>query len=167
MKIAGLAIVISLITLPVFSEIQEREGDSAVLHTATEDPRMNEAMARARETIQVILPKLATVEGQLPVSVKANIKSEGHSEHVWISNVKLVDGKFTGPLDNNPLYIKKYKVGDIISVAPEEISDWYAISGGRIHGGYTIYLVRARMSPQQRADFDKTFPYFKYLEEKK
>jgi len=165
MKVLTLLVLAFFMASPVFAEIQERDGDSPILHTATEDIQMNAAMAKARKTIQVILPKLSTVEGPLPISIKANIKDDKHSEHVWISNVRLVDGNFTGPLDNNPLHIKKFKVGDEISVAPEEISDWYAISGKRIHGGYTIFLARARMSAEQRVDFDKTFPYFKYMEE--
>ena len=42
---------------------------------------------------------------------------------------------------------------------PSQITDWMYIDKGRLVGGYTTRLIRARMTPAERAALDKASPY--------
>jgi uncharacterized protein YegJ (DUF2314 family) len=58
-------------------------------------------------------------------------------------------------VDNRPRYIAGLKVGDKVSVNPDEISDWSFVRNDQLVGGYTIRVLYAEMSPAEQADFLK------------
>jgi uncharacterized protein YegJ (DUF2314 family) len=46
------------------------------------------------------------------------------------------------------------KVGDTVQISNDNISDWMYVDGIKLRGGYTIRLLRKRMTETERKQFD-------------
>ena len=92
----------------------------------TDDERMDAAIAEARSRIDEFLTALKTNDKERypKFAVKAAVTEGEHVEHLWLTDIKFVDGHFTGNVGNNPHMITKVKRGDEIKVAKDKISDW-------------------------------------------
>jgi uncharacterized protein YegJ (DUF2314 family) len=51
--------------------------------------------------------------------------------------------------------VKNVHLGQRVTVAPRDVSDWMFVKDGKLMGGYTTRVLYARLSPEQRAQFDK------------
>ena len=47
------------------------------------------------------------------------------------------------------------KIGDRHSVNPDEITDWSYVENGKLVGGYTIRVLFAEMSNDEKQQFEK------------
>jgi uncharacterized protein YegJ (DUF2314 family) len=47
------------------------------------------------------------------------------------------------------------KAGDLVSVNPDEITDWVFVDNGKLAGGYTIRAHYNELSPEQKKQFDQ------------
>jgi uncharacterized protein YegJ (DUF2314 family) len=66
------------------------------------------------------------------------------------------DGKnFHGRIDNKPLEVKNVRFGQRVTVDPKEVSDWMFLKDGKLMGGYTTRVLYARLSPEEKAEFDR------------
>lgn len=78
-------------------------------------------------------------------------------EHMWINEVGF-DGDFvSGILVNNPNSLSNVKNGDFIEVPLTQVSDWLFVSQGKTYGGFTIQLMRSKMTISDREDHDKAW----------
>jgi uncharacterized protein YegJ (DUF2314 family) len=73
-----------------------------------------------------------------------------------LSDVKLVGGRFQGKVDNVPEKINGLKLGQVVSVNPDEISDWVYINNGKLVGGYTIRAHYNELTPEQKKAFGRS-----------
>jgi uncharacterized protein YegJ (DUF2314 family) len=126
-----------------------------------DDPAMNAAMEQARASVRrdfiPVLKKPAP--GCVAFSVKVAIKDGDKVEVMWLSNPTLEGDKFTGRIGNEPGIVKNVKLGQTYSVPVDEIADWMYIENKRLVGGYTMRVMRDKMSPKERAEFDKAMPF--------
>ena len=77
-------------------------------------------------------------------------------EHIWLDDISYDGDLFTGRLSNAPLHLEDLKLGDKVSVATDDVSDWMIVDeDGRLTGGYTLRVLRNRMSPEEQEQFDK------------
>ncbi len=74
---------------------------------------------------------------------------------MWLSDITFKGNRFHGYIDNIPRKIKGVKMGDKVSVNPNEISDWAFVENGRLVGGYTIRVLYSELSPEGRAALEK------------
>jgi len=133
-----------------------------------EDPEMQGASAKARETFKYfwrevawerrrIVPGLDLACVKAPFSDgEADPVQEEHPrvEQMWLSDVDF-DGRYvSGVLLNAPNWIKSIKQGDEARLSLGEISDWMYAIGGEVYGAYTVNLMRARMGTRERAEHD-------------
>ena len=65
------------------------------------------------------------------------------------------DDKFYGVVANLPESTTEVSLGDTIQIANENISDWMYVENQKLHGGYTIRLLRSRMTESERKQFDE------------
>jgi uncharacterized protein YegJ (DUF2314 family) len=66
------------------------------------------------------------------------------------------DGKsFHGLVDNRPMDVKNVHLGEHVAIAPNQVTDWMFVKDGKLIGGYTTRILYARLSPEERAEFDK------------
>jgi uncharacterized protein YegJ (DUF2314 family) len=132
------------------------------------DPEMQRAYGQARASFRYfwrevawdrrrIVPALGLACVKVPFSDGERPAGAGGSpkvEHMWLSEVDF-DGQFvSGVLANTPNWLKTVKEGDAARVPLGQMSDWmYAISG-EAYGGFTVNLLRSRMSARERREHD-------------
>lgn len=133
----------------------EREGEPKVTGFEAEDPEMNAAMRQARATLTDFEKRLAQPPPtQQHLGLKGRFEEGEHVEHMWIGEIEVTSEGYRGVLGNHPVHIQSIDVGSKVLVTREQVSDWMAIDDGKLVGGYTLRVQRARMSPEERAEFD-------------
>ena len=148
------------------AEIEERIDDSPIHNVSSEDEAMNAAMYKARNTVDLLISNFKEIkEKGYPISVKVNLYDDTYSEHFWLSDIEFKGGVFEGRIDNNPMHLRQYKLGQFVTVKPDKISDWFLIVDQKIYGAHTMQVARSRMNQKQRENFDLNFPYLKILEQ--
>ncbi len=131
----------------------ERENEPTIYGVESEDKEMNAAITKANETLNDFNASLTNPKAQNQ-ALKVEFTNSSGTEHMWIGNVVFKDGKYSGILNNDPEYVKEYKSGDKIDIDPSKISDWMYLENGKLYGGYTIKVLRNRMSEEERKQFD-------------
>lgn len=131
-----------------------------VIYVADDDPRMNAAIKTARSTSGTMISALMSPKpGQSSFSVKVAFSDGGEVEHMWLSPVRFDGTNFQGEVNNDPEKVQAVKIGQMVTIAPEKISDWMYVEKGKLIGGHTLRVLRDAMSPAERADFDKNMPF--------
>jgi uncharacterized protein YegJ (DUF2314 family) len=137
--------------------VVHREGEPDVINVDSNDAEMNAAISQARHTTGEFLRILAAPKpNQTDFSAKREYPTKNGlgGEHIWISDLSY-DGKLLhGKVGDDPANIANLKLGDEVSFSPAELTDWMYMEDGKIVGGYTIRVLRKRMSAQEGADFD-------------
>ena len=75
-------------------------------------------------------------------------------EHIWLSDVTFSGNRFHGRVDNRPIKIGGLKMGALVSVNPNEISDWAYVDKGNLVGGYTIRVLYKELTPERRKELE-------------
>jgi len=138
----------------------KREGEPTVYHVQAEDVEMNAAMAKAREMIAQFRDRVTSPPStQTYLTLKVRFGSGDAVEHIWIEEVELMGDQFKGVIANEPIEDSTPDIGQSVTIPLDRVSDWMAIDDGRLVGGYTLRVLRNRMSPDQRADFDASMGF--------
>ncbi len=138
----------------------EREGEPDIVMVEDDDEAMTAAIAKARTTADEFIAALESPTAQQDsFAVKAEFEDGDHVEHMWLNPVRFADGKFEGRVGNEPNMVSTVKLGDVVTVAKVEISDWMYVDDGKLVGGFTLRVLRASMSDAEKADFDKHVPF--------
>jgi len=140
------------------SIVVHRKGEPDAVRIDANDATMNRARNTARKTVQTFIVALRKQNsGQKDFKVK-KVFCEGHiSEYLWLYKVTF-DGKlFHGVVANEPLDVTGVKLGDKVTVAPGEISDWMYADKGKLVGGHTIRVYYTKMIPVEKQAFNKEF----------
>lgn len=133
-----------------------REGEPPVVGVEAEDPAMSTAIQSARATFDGFVEQLPRLlEAGAYFSVKVPIQVGSDREHIWLDSPVVQGGQVRGQLGNEPL-AGPYRLGDVVSVRVEEISDWMAVFEGELYGGYSLLLLRSRMSDAEQHEFDQS-----------
>jgi uncharacterized protein YegJ (DUF2314 family) len=144
------------------------ESDSRnVLLFDHSDPEMQRAYAAARESFrylwreiardrQRIVPALglAAVKAPFTDGPRKGGDTKPEVEYMWLSEIDFDGEHVIGVLVNSPNWLRSVKEGDPASLPINNISDWmYAISD-EAYGGFTVNLLRSRMSATERDQHD-------------
>jgi uncharacterized protein YegJ (DUF2314 family) len=136
-------------------DIVRREGQPDYIQVPDKDPEMDKAIQTARDTVDTFIAALRSrTAAQTNFTVKKPFKDGEQVEHIWLSDASFDGTQFSGRVDNEPMDVKNVKMGQTASAARNEISDWFYVDGGKLVGGYTIRVLHARMSPEERKDFN-------------
>lgn len=152
------------VTLPLAAclggaQVVHREGEPPVIYFEDEDPQMNVAIENARSSFGAFVEQLPRLrKSGAYFSVKVPVPAGDDTEHVWLSDPEVRDGRVYGKLGNEPLS-GPYELGDAVSVPTREISDWMAIVDGELYGGFTVLVARSRMSEAERNDLDRSLGF--------
>lgn len=155
--ISGL-VVVALIASFVVK--RTRTNSNGVTQFSQNDAGMNAAIAQARGSVEQFVARLGRPVSDADfVSVKIGLPtSDGSREHMWCDNVKLSGGTFTANIANEPVD-SRYKLGQKVSTAKGEISDWMYVENGKLVGGYTLRHMVSQMSASEREQFKKSMPF--------
>jgi uncharacterized protein YegJ (DUF2314 family) len=80
-------------------------------------------------------------------------------EHFWVKITKFDGEQFEGTINNDPELVKTVKDGDRIKVEKEKVEDWMYVEKNKLVGGYTVRLLRDRLSPAERKALDDSLPF--------
>jgi uncharacterized protein YegJ (DUF2314 family) len=153
------AFVAVILAVPAVANAQGSAANQ-VVGVAGDDSAMNAAIAKAHATIGDFVRRLDRPPlSQTDVSLKVRLTDGREVEHVWLADVHHNGTRFWGRISNDVEHLTNYHLGDSVSVELPEVSDWLAVDAGRLVGGYSIRLLRERMSPTERAEFDRQVPF--------
>ena len=119
-----------------------------------DDPAMTAAIRDARGTVRSFVARLARGPVSGSVSVKAPVTDGQDTEHLWLAPVRVANGRFHGVVANEPVLVEGLEAGDTLSIPIDSISDWMLVDRDTVFGGFTVHLMRARMSAGDRQAFD-------------
>lgn len=165
LRAAGVMLMIAAVVgcggdQPVANETIERPGQPPVTQVESDDPEMTAAIETARATVDQFIAALETPQpSRSDFSVKVRIEDGDYAEHMWILPVRYENGEFHGTINNEPSGVTTVSLGDEVSVAKEEISDWMYVEDQKLIGGYTLRAIRASLPQEERADFDRSLPF--------
>lgn len=149
--------LISFVTLGQ-SNKTERTGEPDIYSIEDNDKEMNEAIKKSRQTFDNFLIAFKNQKrNQTNFSVKMPFPTKDGAEHIWLVNVESNGEKLFGQVDNLPENVKSIKLGDKIEINRNKISDWFYIENNKLVGGLTIRVLRDRMSPNEKKQFDQEF----------
>jgi uncharacterized protein YegJ (DUF2314 family) len=140
------------------AEVAKKTGDAEpeYFQAQNEHAEMHRAVITARKTVRLFVTALQhPTPGKTDFQVKKPFIQGTHVEHIWLSDVQWDGHRFQGRVDNRPHDIQGLKVGQLVSVNPNEISDWMYVDNGNLVGGYTIRVHYNELSPEQKQEFDR------------
>ena len=79
-------------------------------------------------------------------------------EHIWLADLNFSGPKPRGVIANEPR-MDSLRFMEEVTFDPSDVTDWMYVEGGRLVGGYTTRLIRDRMSPEERKEFDASAPF--------
>jgi uncharacterized protein YegJ (DUF2314 family) len=124
------------------------------------DKQMDRAVENAQRTLGFFM---AAVKAQKPGDTEFEIKKafvDGDKvEHVWIRGVTFDGKNFHGKVDNQPVDVANVHDGQRVTVAPHDVDDWMFLKDGKLVGAYTTRVLYARLTPEQKTEFDKNSEY--------
>jgi uncharacterized protein YegJ (DUF2314 family) len=121
---------------------------------------MGRAVEDAQRTLGFFISALrAKKEGDTILEIKKAFVDGDKVEHLWIKAVTYDGKNFHGRVDNRPAEVGNVHAGERVTVAPREVDDWMFLKNGKLIGGYTTRVLYARLSPDDKARFDKNADY--------
>jgi uncharacterized protein YegJ (DUF2314 family) len=131
-------------------------GHPGYAQVSDDDKAMDRAVEHAQRSLGFFMAVLrAKMPGDSTFEIKKGFVDGDKVEHLWISNVTYDGKNFHGKINNRPLDVKNVHLGQRVTVAPREVSDWMFLKNGKLMGGYTTRVLYARLSPEDKAQFDK------------
>ncbi len=132
----------------------ERENEPTIYGVEGEDKEMNAAIAKANQTLKDFNDGLTNPNADSQ-ALKVKFSNSKGIEHMWIGDIEYKNGKYSGILNNTPEYVTEYKPGDKIDIDASKISDWMYLINGKLFGGYTMRVLRDRMSEDEKKQLDQ------------
>ena len=133
----------------------EREDEQNIYFADDNDEEMNSAMKTAKQTIQEFDNALKSKNnGYDYFALKVCFDAQKQKEHIWIGNITIKNNEYYGIVNNIPEYVKNIRLGDFIKINKNNISDWMYADNKKLIGGFTLRLIRNRMSEVEKQQFD-------------
>lgn len=134
---------------------QKYDDQKADIDLPTKDIEMHQVIVEANKTLYKFEDALKSNNRDYSYfALKSKFKSDNGVEYIWISDVTIKNDMYIGVIDNIPKSITYLHIGDTVELSKENISDWMYVDNNKLRGGYTIRLLRKRMSDSQRKQFD-------------
>lgn len=131
-------------------------GHPGYSQVSDNDKAMDRAVEHAQRSLGFFMAVLkAKKPGDTTFEIKKGFVDGDKVEHLWIGSVTYDGKNFHGKINNRPLDVKNVHLGQRVTVSPREVSDWMFLKDGKLMGGYTTRVLYARLSPEDKAQFDK------------
>src|SRR5438128_7014952 len=127
---------------------------------AEDDKDMNAAMEKARKSVDKFIKAFQKQrKGQSDFGVKMAIRDGKKVEHFWVEITRFDGNQFEGTISNEPTMVTTVQSGDLVKVEKNRIEDWMYVEKGKLVGGYTVRVLRDRLSSGERKALDDSLPY--------
>lgn len=143
-------------------------SENKIFMSEDDDQEMSTANKNARETFKYFWRELywerrRIIPGLEIASVKiiftdSDLRDDEPSvEHMWITDIDFDGDCITGFLMNKPNWLRNISEGDHVKAKLTDVSDWMFAIEGRVYGGFTINLLRSRMSRAELNSHDQAW----------
>jgi uncharacterized protein YegJ (DUF2314 family) len=153
-------VAVALIALkPQSGALQRAESDDVTV-VSEDDPIMQAAFKKARDTLDQFLALSAAPEPNTEsYAVKVAISHGGRTEYFWISPFTRTGETFSGRVSNTPRYVSNVSEGQAIQFARSDIVDWAYENPGeqRMYGNFTACALLAHESGSEAAAVKKEY----------
>jgi uncharacterized protein YegJ (DUF2314 family) len=163
-------LITALLLISVFNACNSKQQNADtvtqpnIAQVNSDDEDMNDAISQARLDFNIFDTAYKNHHyNKDDFSVKVRFKTDNGGEHIWADSITYKNGSYYGILDEDAVAVDNVKAGDRVKINPENISDWLFSDHGIMRGGYTIKVIRNKMSPEKRAHFDSTY-YLKIVD---
>lgn len=143
----ALARLFGLVLLALVLPVWGAWAQDPIINYERSDPEMSAAIATAVRRLPDFLAALQSGSGS-DFHVKVPIRHPGGREHIWMGAVQVAGDSFTGRIANEPVHLPDLRKGSPYQVRQSEISDWYFMRDGKMHGSYTTRVMLGRMPPR-------------------
>ena len=150
-----LILSLSLINCKKNNSVQ-RENEPAIYKVEEVDAEMNTEIEKAKQTLPQFYKALESKNRNYDgFGIKMTFPYDKGNEHIWVNSLFKKKNEYFGIIDNLPEFTSEVKQGDTVKIESDRISDWMYLKNSELEGGYTIKLLRLRMTIKERANFDK------------
>jgi uncharacterized protein YegJ (DUF2314 family) len=133
----------------------ERVNEPTIYNLESEDVEINRAIKTAQQTLTKFEKAIRSNNANFSLfALKVKFENKENAEHIWLSNVEFKNGEYFGVVDNLPEHITEVKLGETLKIDINTITDWMYLDKSNLVGGYTIRVLRDRMSEDERKQFD-------------
>ena len=133
-------------------QLHGRPKADSIYSVRGDDPEMNAAIAKARETLPDFWRSFEHPgPNERGFSLKVRIEDKDDVEHVWVDKLERKDGKIFGTVNNDVEKVRCVKLGDRIQVPEQDVSDWAFLRNRKMVGNYTFRLQIKGMPPDEAA----------------
>jgi uncharacterized protein YegJ (DUF2314 family) len=145
-----------------------QEAASPVFYAKQDDPEMQRAITGALASFKYLWRELSweyrRIIPALDLSaVKAAFNDPGadpdQAEHMWLSDIEFDGDAIKGTLLSSPHGLTSVKAGDPIVLRRDHLEDWIYACKGHLYGGFTIQVIRSKMSPADRRGHDEAWGF--------
>lgn len=135
---------------------ENAEEQPAALEALTNDTAMNAAIIEAHRTLGTFNQALTSHNPNYDYfALKVLFPTPKGGENLWVSDITFNKGTYKGIVNNVPEESKDVNIGDTVIIDNNRISDWMFVEAGKLHGGYTVRLLRNRMTEEEKNTFDR------------
>ena len=139
--------------------VSEKADKGDIVFMRNEEPAMQKAFARARESLDGFLAKArAGSPAHTSFAMKVAISEAGNTEYFWVNNfAEKADGSFEGNIANEARMVKRIRFGQRHGFPRAHIVDWtYVDEGTRgMVGNFTLCALLTK-EPAAQAEAMKT-----------
>jgi uncharacterized protein YegJ (DUF2314 family) len=154
------AAALSACGTPDQTTITERAQSDSVQVVKSDDPEMLRAFAKAKETLDEFLARLAAKDPALAMpALKVRIQDGDAVEYFWVTSPSVSGQVFSGTIDNEPETVRNVHNGQVISFQKSQIYDWtyHDPDGRKTFGNFTACALLTHEPPASAAEFKKTY----------
>jgi uncharacterized protein YegJ (DUF2314 family) len=132
------------------------------------DPEMQQAYLAAQSSFRYfwrelswerrrIVPGLDMAMVKVPFTDGPRTDGNPDFEQMWVGDVGFDGDSISGHLLNSPNWLTSVHQGNAVSAPFTHLTDWLMTVDGRAYGGFTVNLIRSRMSRQERDQHDQAW----------
>jgi uncharacterized protein YegJ (DUF2314 family) len=120
-----------------------------------EDPAMQAAFKKARDSLDAVFQKTELSD----LSVKVGVKEDGNTEYFWLNDLSRTGNRFSGVINNEPRIVTHVRFGQRYEFGHDQIVDWTYVDAesGKMQGNFTGCALLSHEPPEQAAEFRRQY----------
>lgn len=123
------------------------------------EAKLQAAVDAARQSIGQFLEAFTDPKpGQGSFLVSVAFIEGTRFERIWVSSLDFSGETLRGVIASEPA-LAGFVFGQSVEFTYPQIIDWMYVEDGRLVGGYTMRVIRDRLSADRRAQFDAEVPF--------
>ena len=120
--------------------------DVPAIRICIDDARMGEATKKALSMWSVFEHAFSQRHPEQTFAVKVPFTDGHETEYMWLIVTEMHHERVTGTLDNDPIYVRHLRAGDIVTIATDQVNDWLYTDKGEIVGGFTTEALSKQLA---------------------